>query len=305
MPRLAGPDPALPDVITMAAACAAGLTPDQVRQRVRSGRWLQVRRGVYLAADTLAQAPDEFARARVVHRAQALGVAAAHAGAVVAGESAAIIHGLPLAHRTPKDVRLLVPPTHWTGTRGGVRFSAAVAPAQFAVSIDGVLVTDVSRTLIEIGRAGALVSALVPGDAALRRGLVTADALRSVLNDCRGLPGIGRAEWAIEQMNGMRESPLESASWAYFIRHDVELPEMQVAVYDDGGRLVARVDFLWRRARLVGECDGRMKYGAAESFYAEKRREDALRADGFGMVRWGLSDLRTPDLARHIAVLLR
>lgn len=106
----------------------------------------------------------------------------------------------------------------------------------------------------------------------------------------------------------MRETPLESASFAYFVDHRVPLPRMQVVVTERDGEFVARVDFLWDADRLVGEADGRLKYQSADDLYREKRREkrreDALRALGYRVVRWGAADLRTADLARRLRVLL-
>ncbi|HET9117119.1 MAG TPA: hypothetical protein VFN75_03425, partial [Pseudonocardiaceae bacterium] len=60
--------------------------------------------------------------------------------------------------------------------------------------------------------------------------------------------------------------------------------------------------------RTVGEFDGKSKYGRllrpgqdpAEVVYAEKLREDAIRAQTWEVVRWTWADLRdfTPTAAR-------
>lgn len=65
------------------------------------------------------------------------------------------------------------------------------------------------------------------------------------------------------------------------------------------GRFVGEVDFGWPELRTVGEFDGRVKYGRdlrpgqdpVEVLYREKLREDELRAEDLGMVRWGWVDL--------------
>jgi len=57
---------------------------------------------------------------------------------------------------------------------------------------------------------------------------------------------------------------------------------------------VGRSDFGWEEQRTLGEFDGRVKYGrllrpgetAADTVYREKRREDALRDQGWQLVRW-------------------
>jgi very-short-patch-repair endonuclease len=75
---------------------------------------------------------------------------------------------------------------------------------------------------------------------------------------------------------------------------------MQVELRSRGRRFIARVDFWWKHARLVGECDGRLKYATPDDVYAEKRREDEIRAEGCGVVRWGALDLRGPQLAQRL-----
>jgi hypothetical protein len=70
-------------------------------------------------------------------------------------------------------------------------------------------------------------------------------------------------------------------------------------VRDEYGRLIGRVDFGWPEQRVIGEFDGRMKYGRqpdpdvteGEAVYREKRREDELRAERLAVVRWGWEDL--------------
>lgn len=107
------------------------------------------------------------------------------------------------------------------------------------------------------------------------------------------------------------ESVGESYSRALMHELGFEVPELQVWLHRDGRR-IARVDFYWRRLRLVGEFDGLMKYTRAREFgdkdatevvVAEKRREDAIRAAGERVVRWGWDDLVQP--ARFAAILHR
>lgn len=107
-----------------------------------------------------------------------------------------------------------------------------------------------------------------------------------MLQDCANWPGIRRAVAAVAHMNVRRESPLESRSYLFFYEQDLPLPEMRVTIYDDDGVFVARVDFLWRRQRTIGEADGRGKYTDRDVLYAEKQREDRLRELGYEVVRW-------------------
>ena len=69
-------------------------------------------------------------------------------------------------------------------------------------------------------------------------------------------------------------------------------------IYDIQG-LVGYADFGWLPLKVLGEFDGRIKYGAtgvdaAEAVWREKKREDRLRALGFEVVRWTWADLMVP-----------
>lgn len=104
------------------------------------------------------------------------------------------------------------------------------------------------------------------------------------------------------------ESAGESLSRVVIHQLGFELPEPQVEIRDSVGRLMARVDGLWRSTGLVGEFDGLQKYSgtfagstpSSEIVIAEKQREDALRRAGHDVARWTWADLRTPARLERI-----
>lgn len=85
--------------------------------------------------------------------------------------------------------------------------------------------------------------------------------------------------------------------------HRLGLPPstLQLEVRAEGEN--GRADFAWEDAGLLGEFDGRVKYGRllrpgqdpGEVVWKEKRREDAFRDVGWGMVRWIWEDIQRPD----------
>jgi very-short-patch-repair endonuclease len=80
-------------------------------------------------------------------------------------------------------------------------------------------------------------------------------------------------------------------------------PELQAEIRDVGGRLVGWVDFLFREQRLIVEFEGRVKYDGADgrdALFREKRREDALRALGYQVVRLIWRDLHDPALVGRL-----
>ncbi len=116
----------------------------------------------------------------------------------------------------------------------------------------------------------------------------------------RGCPGIGRARRLIASLDPRAESPGESRVRMFFVAWGVPWVS-QVTIRDARGQFVARVDFLVDRWVVV-EFDGRMKYDDPQVLWAEKRREDALRALGYEVVRLTWSDLDHPE---RVARLIR
>ena len=151
-----------------------------------------------------------------------------------------------------------------------------------------------------MARTAPLADSLALGDARVRTGALDRQRLADRVEAARGSRGCRRAATALAHLDPARETPLESDSWAYFLQHQIPLPEMQVELRSGSGRFIARVDFWWRHARLVGECDGRLKYRTPEDVYAEKRREDEIREQGCRVLRWGAGDLRGPHLAARL-----
>ena len=90
---------------------------------------------------------------------------------------------------------------------------------------------------------------------------------------------------------------------------------MQFEVRDARGRLLGTTDWAWRHEGVLGEFDGRQKYGRllqpgqdpGEVVFAEKQREDALREiTGISMFRLVWSDFDRPTLTvARVARLLR
>jgi hypothetical protein len=97
----------------------------------------------------------------------------------------------------------------------------------------------------------------------------------------RRLPALAAA---INRCDPGRESPAESLSAGWFAVAGLPTPLFQPPVDTPFGTLYP--DCLWPEARLVGECDGAIKYADARGYVNEKEREQVLRDLGFRIVRW-------------------
>ena len=253
--------------------------------------WHHVRHGVWIAATTWRTLTPEQRHAALVHATDLVSrVPGEH---VFALESAAAVWGLPHVESFPTHVsRLATGPR----TRGSRLIKVHVGAPAEAVLAQGLLVTDVARTVVDLARTGSLARGLAAADHALRHGLCTraqlVEAASVVPARVRGRP---RALLAVELADPCSMSAGESLSRAVMFRLNLPRPELQVPV-EDGDGLIGVADFGW--PGVVGEFDGRRKYGvapdadptqAAEVLWREKRREDRFRRQ-VRVARWIWAD---------------
>lgn len=172
--------------------------------------------------------------------------------------------------------------------------------------IDGLRVTSLARTLIDVGCTSAFLRAVGMIDAGLhtpksgdmRHELGTEtpakEDLLTTLDLLLPRAGSARARKAIEFGDGRSGSLLESLSRGQFFLMGMPLPELQVPFFDDEG-FIGNVDFYWPELDLIGESDGDLEYDGAASpsgqpsievVKAEKAREDRLRRVVKGFERW-------------------
>ncbi|MBD8506560.1 hypothetical protein HT102_08685 [Hoyosella sp. G463] len=166
----------------------------------------------------------------------------------------------------------------------------------------GIRVTNVARTIVDIARSEMFEQAVVVGDAALHRNAVTRAALAIALERARGRVGIPRAREVVRLLDGRSESVGESRSRVLMHMSGIQDVHPQGAILGPDGTIIARGDFVHDDG-LVGEFDGMGKYAKhrlpgetpGDALAREKRREDAIRAAGWHVHRWTWADLHDPD----------
>ncbi len=228
-------------------------------------------------------------------------------GTVVSHTSAAVLHGLPV-QRTLLGRLWVIRGDSNGGTRRILTASDASLREDEIVEIDGIRVTSLARTVVDLARTRPFDWGVVAADSALRLGL-SRDAMDWALDSARGFPGVRRARTVVGLADARAESPGESRSRAVMFLKGVPAPELQFEISCNGA-FVARTDFAWPQFRTVGEFDGRVKYtgelsqgqAAEQVLFEEKQREQRLRDAGWWFVRWGWRDLAHPeDLARRLS----
>ena len=202
--------------------------------------------------------------------------------AAASHETAAVLHGLPILDRAHQRSVHMTRVRRYQGLTPlpGLLVHNAGLPEEHLCVVDGVVMTSVARTVVDIARRRPFRAGVVAADAALHLGLCTGDELLRVLGDCHGWPGIVKARGVVRFADDRAESPLESISRVALARRGLPTPELQVEIGFD------RVDFFWPPWNVVGEADGLEKYTGITSIVREKEREERLRAYGCHLVRW-------------------
>jgi hypothetical protein len=282
----------VPEVVLRRRLREAGFGDHEVLRMLSEGGLTPVRRGAYVVGGLPVEAGLRHAlrvQAAVDHLADE---------AVVSHVSAAVLHGLPV-WGIPLDTVQVTRPRR-TGGRCGTEvhvYSAPLAPDEIVVAA-GVEVTSVARTVVDLARTVGYEQAVAVADAALHGELVGVAELDAVLARATGWPGVPQARRVLAFADGRSASVGESRSRVAIARAGLPVPVLQWQVIGRSG-WVADVDFGWPRLRTVGEFDGEIKYGrllkpgqsASDVVFAEKQREDAIRDQDLGVVRWIWSDL--------------
>jgi hypothetical protein len=285
----------------------------QHARNVRRGSEIRVSHGAYVDAATW-EALDPRSRYLLHVRAVA---ETRHHRPVLSHRSAAAVHGLPVLGEWPRSVHITAGVAAGGRSSGDIiRHSARLADDD-VVEVDGLLVTSVARTVLDLATDEPLLESVPALDRALhidRRGvpapLITTEAIWASYARRMPFRGHVRARTAIEFAVSDADSPLESVSRVNMRAIGCPRPELQ-ARFDDYRGLIGFSEFYWREHRTVGEADGRSKYTdpryrrgrtLEEVLLDEKTRADRIRALGIAVSRWGWQIGVSPVLlARHLA----
>ncbi|MFP5021047.1 hypothetical protein [Pseudonocardia phyllosphaerae] len=293
---LTRPDPG--GLLRRDALRGSGHSDDEIDRLIRTGVLVPVRRGTYRLASAEPPATSE-----AMHALRARAAAPDLAPDAVFGfATAAVLLGLPLWRVRLDTVHLLRPRPNGARTRGGLQVHSGRLPPDDVAVLDGLRVTTAARTAVDLARTLAPEQALVPLDAALQRAVVatrtarhdpaaaTSEQVTEVLLRTGRTHGAPAARRLLALADPLCESPGESRSRLRMHLAGLPAPVTQWPVPGTSHR----ADFAWPELGVVGEFDGRLKYGRSlrpgddvnEVLWREKRREDRIRETGLGVIRW-------------------
>ncbi|MBX3094796.1 MAG: type IV toxin-antitoxin system AbiEi family antitoxin domain-containing protein [Cryobacterium sp.] len=282
-----------------------GLHESAHPRAAQRGELVRVRRGVYCdSQEWQALTP----RDRHVLRMRAV-AASGSQRLVFCGYSAAAVWGMPVAGPWPENVHIVASSSLKQRSRYGVVRHPVADTVDRVVERDGLFVTDVARTALDLVLASPFAHAVGSADWALWRN----NSLRVGKAEIQGElervnPRYRRrhAEAVLEFATDLSDSFGESLARGVMRELGFETPELQVVFGDRAGDMI--VDYYWPSVNVAGEFDGKSKYlrpsfqvelDPGERVWREKKREDRLRRQVAGVVRIIWSDLsHGADLAR-------
>ena len=159
--------------------------------------------------------------------------------------------------------------------------------------VDSIRVVHAGIAIAQLAEENSIETAVVAGDYALHGGLLTKRDMAAACTFMRRLHKSQRMSDAVALMDSASESPGESLLRIIATRAEIAL-ESQFEIRDQRGRFVARCDFRCAGTRVIIEFDGKVKYDDRDALFAEKRREDAIRALGWTVVRVTWAELLDP-----------
>jgi hypothetical protein len=304
-------DAAVTPNLTLSAELTASGQDDRALARAcRAGSLTRIGPGAYVP--TLEWSTFD-PRKQHLHRAVAA-QRKRRSGLVLSHETAAIAWGLP-AWGWPRGLTDFIDPGDGAPrSEHTVRIRSAPLGQDDVVDLDGVLVTSVQRTVLDLLMTRGREQAVVLVDDVLHRGRLDRAELADLVASRPSARARRRAAWAVGFGDAGAESPGESVSRVSVHDAGFVAPVLQKECRDADG-LIGYADFFFPDPRCpekgsLGEFDGDVKYLGGEHragrtpeqvVLDEKLREDRLRAmpTTAGLARWTRRDLARPGrLAR-------
>jgi predicted transcriptional regulator of viral defense system len=294
--QLAALAPGRDGIFTLAELAELGLGRRAVGKRAAAGRLHRVHHAVYSVV------PPELLTVRGRYRAATLACSGSRHAAALSHRSAADLHGLRECHRRVVEV---VVPGRTTHRHPGIQVHRSIHLADSGADltvVDGIRVTTVARTLLDL-------AAVVPARA-LERALDRAEQLRvhdeCALNDqlLRNPrhPGAGRLRTVLDRYRigaAITDSELEETFLAFCRDHGLPTPEVRAAIDPGDGAGLLQPDAVWRDQRVIVELDGERVHRTHRAFHVDRVRDQRLLSAGWRVVRvtWHQLTKRPHELA--------
>lgn len=286
---------------TRAQARELGYDDRAVTRAVRAKLWLRIRRGYYVFTEVWSGLDDvgrHLVRSHAVLHSLGDDVALSHVSGVLQ-------HGIATWNMDLSRVNV----TRLDGGPGRIERDVVHHVGSCVdgdvVEIDGHRVIAADRCVLEAGSRVGGERALIMLNSGLHLAKYSTQQLDERFAKMAHWPYLRSMHIPVRLADARVESVGESRGGFFFWTHHLPAPQPQFEVYDEAGELVGTTDWGWPEHGLLGEFDGRIKYGRllkpgqtpGDVVFAEKQREERLReVSGLEMIRIVWDDYARPRL---------
>jgi hypothetical protein len=264
-------------------ALTRGLTDKMIRARVDARLWEEVLPGVY----RLAGAPSSWRQSL-----KAIELWAGP-GSAISHRAAAALYGLDGS--PPGTAELTMRRTTKTPLADViVHYSNRLRDVDI-VEHQGIAVTSLPRTLLDLGAVQRPWRVCAATDHALRDRRITEEELLEHLADLggKGCRGTGAIRTYLKDLTVLG-SVLERRTAGMLTRFSVPKPETQYELFDVEG-LIGALDFAWPPIRLGLEADGYKPHSGRQSFYDGRTKMNRAAGIGWTILRCTWWDIEHPS----------
>jgi hypothetical protein len=261
-------------VVSREQLLARGLGSEAVAHRLTRARLHRIERGVY------AVGRPEVSR----HGRWMAAVLGCGSGAALSHDSAAALWGILATERA--GIHVAMPPGSRRRRPGVTAHRCDLSPAEIAVR-DGIPVTSVARTLLDVAAQRGRDRLEVAINEADKLDLIEPDTLRKALDAYPGQRGVARLRSVLDRRTfALTDSQLERRFLAIADRAGLPLPLT-------GQRLNGfKVDFVWPDLGLVVETDGLRYHRTPAQQARDRQRDQAHTAAGLTALRFTHAQVR-------------
>jgi hypothetical protein len=267
-------------IVSRSQALRAGLSPDMIKFRISSGRWLQMYPGVYA---TFTGVPSRGARLWAA-------VLLAGPGATLSHETAAELHRL--ADQAAKTIHVTIPGQRRVRAVEGVSLHRSARAVEAVQGHTYPPRTKIEETVLDLAQAANSFDDVC--------GWVTRAIARELTDEARlrhAMTARPRLRWRADLHEliiaaaGGDHSVLEFRYHRHVERaHGLPEPDRQVPFVTSGGRR-GRRDRVYEKYGVVVELDGRLAH-PRENEWKDKARDNAAAAAGRQSLRYGWTQVK-------------
>lgn len=263
-------------LITLDQLRSVGQTKEQIRYRVETGRLQRLEPRLFRIGGAV-----ETWEQRVLGACLSVGN-----GAVACRRTAAVLWELLNYSSDPPIDVAVARPRNPTWSSANVFRSTDIIAAHRTV-LDGIPVTTVPRTLVDLGAVTNYTMVEDAVDRALVRQLTTLPDLHQILDNVarQGRRGVGHLRRAIEFLEEGPESVLEMKLLRIILRSSLPRPTVQHWVELGPGQRY-RIDIAYPEVKLAIEADGKLAHLVGEAFDRERERQNALENADWKFLRY-------------------